>query len=258
VREHEEEPLLMRVCRPGIVLAAALLFASAAASAAQQSAAKLPSTEDEMVKVVYRNRRPGLPAEHTDAKPRTLYRVGERWGRLEHPENPVLHPLVIVASPDIWFIDLRKQVARHSLDPGPRHAFRAPIVDRLRPDMPRALLELEFGRELEFMEARGATKHRTKEKSTQPLDVYETELEGIQIAVSTVPDTKQVHSVLVYRDKKVLIAAYLYDEYRRGPAVPALFALPDGIKIVEEAGIEGAKPKAQPETKAKKANKPKK
>lgn len=254
----------MRVCRPGIILAAALVFVSAAApSAAQQAAAKLPSTEDEMVKVVFRSRMPGIPAEHTDAKPKTLYRVGERWGRLEHPDNPVLHPLVIVASPDVWFVDLRKKIARHSLDPGPHYAFRAPIVERVAPDFPPALLDFEFGRELEFMEAHGAKPHRTKEqrtkgKSEPALDVYEIEIDGVNIAVSAIPDTKKVHSVLMYRDKKTVIAAYLYDEYLRGPAEPALFALPAGIQVVEEAGVEGAKPKAQPETKATKAKKPKK
>ena len=64
--------------------------------------------------------------------------------------------------------------------------------------------------------------------------------------------------MLVYRDKKTVIAAYLYDEYLREPAEPALFALPAGIKVVEEAGVEGTKPKAQPETKATKSKKPKK
>jgi hypothetical protein len=232
----------MRVRRSMIPLAAVLIV-SAAANAAHAAAA-LPSTGDEMVKVVFRSRRPGLPAGHTDTKPKTLYRVGERWGRLEHPDNPVLHPVVIVASPDVWFIDLRKHIARHSLDPGPHYAFRAPIVDHLEPGMPRQLLDLEFGRELEFMAAHGATPKRTKGKAGPALDVYETEIEGVQIAVSAIADTKQVHSVLVFRDKKTVIAAYLYDEYRREPAVPALFALPDGVKVVEEAGVEGAKTSA--------------
>ena len=232
----------MRVLRSMIPLAVVLILVSAA-GAAQPAAANLPSTSDEMVKVVFRSRLPGLPAGHTDAKPKTLYRVGERWGRLEHPDNPVLHPLVIVASPDVWLVDLRTHTARHSVDPGPRLAFHAPVVDRLAPGMPRALLDFEFGRELEFMEAHGAKPHRIKEKSG-PLDVYETVIDGIHIGVSTVPDTRQVHSVLVFRDKKTVIAAYLYDEYRREPAEPALFTLPQGIKVVEDAGVEAAKPKS--------------
>src|SRR5512139_626287 len=96
-----EEPPLMRVLRSMIPLAVVLILVSTA-GAAQPAAANLPSTSDEMVKVVFRSRLPGLPAGHTDAKPKTLYRVGERWGRLEHPDNPVLHPMVIVASPDVW------------------------------------------------------------------------------------------------------------------------------------------------------------
>jgi len=235
-----EEAMPMRI-RSTLFCVCALLLVPDLAGA-KQAAAKLPASDDEMVKVVFRSRRPGLPAGHTDTKPKTLYRVGERWGRLEHPDNPLLHPLVIVASPDVWVVDLRRQVARHSLDPGPRYVFRAPIVDRLAPDLPHALLDFEFGRELEFMEARGAKPNRVEEKGL-PLDVYETGVEGVRVAVAALADTRQVRSVLVYRGKQAVIAAYLYDEYRRMPAEPALFALPDGVRVVQEAGVEGSEPR---------------
>jgi hypothetical protein len=131
-------------------------------------------------------------------------------------------------------------VARHSLDPGPRLAFRAPIVDRLEGDLPRTLLELEFGRELEFMDERGVKPRRTQQKAGA-LDVYETEVDGVRVAVAALAGTRQVHSVLVYRGEKTVIASYLYDEYRRMPAEPALFSLPDGVRVVQEAGVEGSK-----------------
>lgn len=236
----------MHAHRRHLALVAALILSIAAPAAwgAEASGPALPSPQDEMIKIVYRSTRPGLPPEHTDAKPKTLYRVGERWGRIEHPENPVLHPLVIVASPDVWFIDLRKKAARHSLDPGPRFAFRAPLVQGLREGMPREILDLEFGRELEFMETRGATKERKKTPEGQELDVYQATVGDLNVVISTLPDTRDVRSALIYRDKTIF-EAFLYDAYQRGlPADPALFQLPEGIQVVREAGVEGSKPEA--------------
>ena len=233
-----------------LAVAAGLALLGSLAPLGAEGAPELPGAGEEMVKVVYRGESASLAPDHPDNRPKTLYRVGERWGRLEHPEIPALHPLVIVASPDIWFVDLETKSARHSLDPGPRFAFRAPIVSRKLPDMPDEIFELEFGRELEFLEARGAKRRAGETRGGEKVDFYETEFADARIVASTIPNTRELRSIIVLRKGQIL-AAYVYEEYERGLAAdPALFTLPDGIEVVEEAGVEGAaQPKAPPEKK---------
>lgn len=193
-----------------------------------------------MTKIVVRSaiERPGKSLEE---EPKTLYRAGERWGRIEHPKNPKtgVHPIVIVASPEAWFVDRAKKTAEHFRDPGPTFRFRAPIVDPA-PGLPNEALEaLEFGREFAFLEAHGAQSRR-EESGGKKAEIHSVELEGITVEVSAKPDTRQPAAVVVRQDRKIL-AAYRYQEYREGLRTdPKLFEPPKGFRVVE-AGPERAK-----------------
>ncbi len=170
-----------------------------------------------------------------DEKPKTLYRAGERWGRIEHPKNPKtgVHPIVIVASPDAWFVDRARKTAEHFRDPGPTYRFRAPIVERT-PDLPEALEELEFGREFAFLDAHGATRRR-EQSDRKKADIHTAELDGITVELSTKPDSRKPLAIVVRRDRTVL-AAYRYEDYREGIRTdPKLFAPPKGIRVVPAA-----------------------
>lgn len=195
-----------------------------------------PSTSPppEMVKLVFHSAMPGLDPDSPDAQRKTLYRAGERWGRMEHPRNPRTgqRPLVVVASPDGWFVDLEAKTARHFLDPGPTYRFRAPIVEQ--PGLPKSLESLEFGREFEFLDAHGAKRRRLTSANGEEADVYETSVDGVTVHVSTLPDTRAVRTVIVTEDRRIL-AAYRYDEYRAGlPTDLSLFAPPEGVRVTEQ------------------------
>jgi len=186
-----------------------------------------------MVKVVMRSaiERPG---DSLEEEPKTLYRAGDRWGRIEHPKNPEtgVQPIVIVASPDAWFVDRAKKTAEHFRDPGPTFRFRAPIVDPA-PELPKALEELEFGREFEFLDAHGA-KRRREESDGKQADIHSVEVEGgITVEVSTKPNSREPVAVVVRRDR-TLLAAYRYQDYQEGVRTdPKLFEPPKGFRVTE-------------------------
>lgn len=96
-----------------------------------------------------------MPADDFVAQPRTLYRLGDRYGRLEEPFNAKdnVHLLVVVSEPDIWMANLVDMSGQHLVDPGPTFEFHAPILDAVESAFWR---QLEFGCEEPFMKAVGA------------------------------------------------------------------------------------------------------
>jgi len=189
-----------------------------------------------MTKVVAHTDFPGIDPKDPDRKPKTIYRAGDRWGRVEYPldQRTGVHALVVVASPDGWFVDLAKGEAEHFRDAGPTYRFRAPLVDA-GPGVPKALADLEFGREFAFIEATHAKRRTESTKTGTKADFYQTKLEdGVDVSISAKPDTHDVLAVVVMKGQKVL-AAYRYDEYQPSlPTDPSLFAPPKGVRVVEQ------------------------
>ena len=225
-----------------VVFVACTALWTAAGAGAQEAPAPAGSAPPppaappaEMLKVVFHSEMPKLDPKSPDAQRKTLYRAGERWGRMEHPRNPSTgqQPLVIVASPDAWFVDLNAKTAEHFRDPGPTYRFRAVIVQARR-GLPKSLESLEFGREFEFLDAHAAKRRRLTSETGEEADVYETTLDGVTVHVSTPPDRRAVRTVVVTQDRQIL-AVYRYDEYRTGlPTDPSLFAPPQGVRVSEQ------------------------
>jgi hypothetical protein len=187
-----------------------------------------------MTKVVFRTVMPGLSADNPDTKPKTLYRLDDRYGRIEHPLDPVtgVQALVIVASPDGWFVDRAKQTATHFLDPGPTYNFHALIAPHK--GLPKEFHALEFGRELEFVEAHGARVTTEHSGKGTPADIHEADFKGVQVYVSTDAGTRKVRSVVVARGKTIVESVH-YDEYETDlPPDLSLFATPTGVRITEQ------------------------
>jgi hypothetical protein len=186
-----------------------------------------------MTRLVFRSEMPGLDPKSPDALPKKLWRAGERWGRIEHPRNPKTGaiPIVIVASPDAWFADGAQRTVEHFRDHGPTYRFRAPIVEPSK-DLPKSLEDLEFGRELAFMEKRGvAAEHKRSDKGDET-DIYLAEFDGIRVLVSTEPGTRRVTNTVVLQGN-ALLAAYGYSEFvDQEPTTAALFQPPKGFRNV--------------------------
>src|SRR5262245_35832646 len=86
-----------------------------------QVATAADCTPHKMVRITYANVAPGLDPRSFAAQPKTLYRLGSKYGRIEERADAVrgVHGLVVVQEPDIWTIDLMKRVGQHIVDAGP-------------------------------------------------------------------------------------------------------------------------------------------
>src|SRR5437879_11734236 len=58
----------------------------------------------------------GLPADHFVTQPKTLYRYGSMFGRVEEVFNKQtgLHLLVVVSEPDVWVVTRAKHGDQHT------------------------------------------------------------------------------------------------------------------------------------------------
>jgi len=102
---------------------------------------------------------PGAPKDHFVRTPKTLYRYGERFGRVEESRNTEtgLHLLVVVSEPDIWVADLATKRGNYQKDPGPTYNFKAVIFGD--PNIQSRLINsLEFGCEVAWLSEVGAKK----------------------------------------------------------------------------------------------------
>src|SRR5260370_14544893 len=102
------------------------------------------------------------PAGSFAAKPRVLYRAGNRYCRVEEAPAPDqgIHGLMMISEPDWWMVNLVSKTARHGVDPGATFNWRLVIFANGTPqsldDDSKQIMQLEFGRELEFFKGRGA------------------------------------------------------------------------------------------------------
>ncbi len=92
---------------------------------------------------------PDVPRVSFAARPKTLYRVGDNFGRIEEELDPDrnVQGLTIVTEPKIWVINLRNKTGLFMIDPGPLYVFRAPVIPPGRPGQEQPLKDFEFGRE---------------------------------------------------------------------------------------------------------------
>jgi hypothetical protein len=104
---------------------------------------------------------PDAPAGSFAAKPKMFYRAGNRYCRVEEAPDPDqgIHGLMIINEPDWWMVNLFSKTARHGVDPGPTFNCRQVIFANGTPqsldDESKQIMQLEFGRELEFFKGRG-------------------------------------------------------------------------------------------------------
>src|ERR1700691_1890778 len=75
----------------------------------------------QMTKVVVQLQGPEIPAESFAPKPKTMYRAGGRYCRMEEEPDTKngIHGLAVTNEPDFWMTNLMTKTARHGVDPGP-------------------------------------------------------------------------------------------------------------------------------------------
>ncbi len=111
-----------------------------------------PDTPKTMTKMVTRLTGEGTKSDPAAGRPKTLYRAGKKYSRLEEERDPdrSIHRLIVTNEPESWVINLEEQTALHVLDKGPDFNTRLPIFwdSDGKPDADFG--GLEFGEEIAF------------------------------------------------------------------------------------------------------------
>ena len=186
-----------------------------------------------LMRMVTRSVGPDIVPGSFRAKPLTLYRQGERFLRSEEAADPEQkqHLLVVVAEPDIWFVNRADRTGRHVVDPGPSYVAHAPIV--AGQGVPAAFTELEFGCEAAFARSRG------REGGARAVAGREARIHVLQegdrrLEILLAPDNNPLE--VAYYEGARTVLMIRYDVYETGlPDNPALFRRPEGFTFQEAA-----------------------
>lgn len=213
------------------VLLVCLLGTTAFSQAASDQA--VPAT---MTKVVVRLQSPDAPEGSFAAQPKAIYRGGTRYCRIEEwPDTEHgIHGLVIINEPDTWLVNLLAKTAQHQVDSGPTFNCRLPIFAlgeniKSSADMHSPLVELEFGREIAYFEAKGATSGPGPTLEGKTTKAYKIEIADSQLLLFTSGTPEKPLAVARQHGNKRDV--YWYGTYEEVPFDAKLFAKPEGVKI---------------------------
>jgi hypothetical protein len=212
-------------CLPGFALPSFFLLA-----------AQAPPTPppDTMTKMVVRLMGPGIKPGSYAALPKTIYRAGAHFARMENPPDArqQTEKLTVIAEPDAYSVDLMEKRGTHAIDPGGANDLHLPVVLPFDPKHQLGKLDgLEFGGELEFFQDAGANKQAGPIVNAKPTDAYQLETgEGTATLV-----TKQGAREPITLSWQTKDGTYKYEyiSYEELPFQPSLFAKPAGIRYRE-------------------------
>lgn len=110
-----------------------------------------PCAPQMMVKIIYLAGTDERPIDAAGPRPRTFYRLGSQYGRLEEaPDaNAAAQHLHVTNMPDSWTVDLASKTGEYRLVSDSSTRFLAPVVGDI--EAPDALRALEFGCELAYL-----------------------------------------------------------------------------------------------------------
>lgn len=211
-----------------LVLAAVLFMPMPVRALAECSPAKL-------MKIVTEDRSPAIPSGNFASLPKTLYRLGSTYARIEEQRDVAnnTHGLIVVNGRDSWIANLATGKGKHAVDPDETPAVRVPLFAAFAstPGFPRDLLDLEFGCETAFFQSRkspelplvGGSERRVK----QAFGVGEWVAVLVRAERSTIPDT-----VFLFKGDHI-VSAFKYTEYEEGPPNLQLFTKPEGVAFEE-------------------------
>jgi hypothetical protein len=185
-----------------------------------------------MVRVVFRDVTPGVDAGSFAAQPKTLYRLGTKYGRAEEALDSAngIHGLIVVNEPDLWAVNLATKTGQHSIDPDKPGQFRAAIVGG--PGTPEVIRRLEFGCEFEYLKALGLIGHKSTIDGAE-VDQYEVIAGSNRVVVSFRTGTPQPMAYALYEQGKLTYdMRYVEYDTTLEPRI-SLFDKPQGISIEE-------------------------
>lgn len=170
-------------------------------------------------------------------KPKVFYRAGNRYCRVEEAPDPAqgVHGVMIINEPDWWMVNLLSKTARHGVDPGPTFNCRLAIFANGTPqsldDESKQIMQLEFGRELEFFKGQGAIPNKGPVLQTKETTAYMVTVGNTELALLTYGTPERPLAVSQKHNGKTDI--YWYSGYGEQNFDPKLFAEPKGVKTEE-------------------------
>jgi len=167
----------------------------------------------------------GLPADHFATQPKTLYRYGSVFGRVEEVFNKHtgLHLLVIVSEPDVWVVNRVNNSGQHMTDRGPNIDFHAPIITATKSEHWR---KLEFGCEEGFMREVSARTEPAEGGMTR----YTHEAEGVKASLVVNPKGRPERLEIESSEGRFVVK---YLSYEDSDFQADLFARPTGVRFSE-------------------------
>jgi hypothetical protein len=191
-----------------------------------------------MTRLVVRLQSPDIPKESFAAKPKVIYRAGTGYCRIEElpDEQHGIHGLMIINEPDTWMVNLLAKTAQHYLDSGPTFNCRLPIFVsgedvKSAEDLKKPVFHLEFGRELAYFEAKGATSTEGPILQGSSTRAYTTTLGDSQLYLFTAGTPERPSAIALQRGNGRDM--YWYAAYEQLPFDARLFAKPRDVKIEE-------------------------
>jgi hypothetical protein len=199
--------------------------------ASQTSGDQKPSS---MTKMLVRLSGPGIRPKSTSALPRTLYRAGPHYARMEDPPDArqQLQKVTMIAEPDAYSFNLISKTGTHAIDQGGENDLHLPIVLPFDPKHQLASLDrLEFGSEFEFFEQAGANKQAGPIINSKPTDAYviKTAYGPATLIVQGGTETP----IKVSWRMPDGTYSYEYISYQDVPFNPQLFTKPADVKFKE-------------------------
>jgi hypothetical protein len=192
----------------------------------------------EMTKIVYLCSGPLIATETPLIEPATIYRAGQKYERVEEPPDPRhVHLLRIIKEPDAWQIDLAGRTAIHVLDKGPVFAVHHHITAfATRPgerDPFEGFVDLEFGNESIFFRKQNSRALGPRKIDGKDANAFLMKSGSAELTLFEDRVTGKPLRIDVALNGKLQFSVY-YLEYETGlPFDPALFELPEGLKITE-------------------------
>jgi hypothetical protein len=190
-----------------------------------------------MTKIEVMLQSPEAPAGSFAAKPRVFYRAANRYCRVEEAPDPDrgIHGLMIISEPDWWMVNLFTKTARHGVDGGPTFNCRLVIFANGSPqsldDESTQIMQLEFGRELEFFKGKGAISKKGPVLQTKETTGYMVTVGTTALALFTYGTPERPVAVSQEHNGKTDI--YWYSGYGQLDFDPKLFEKPENVKIEE-------------------------
>jgi hypothetical protein len=209
-----------------IAAVALVSILAAAGMAAECSPPKL-------LRIVTQNASPGIPTGSFATQPKTIYRLGKTFARIEEVEDREhkIHGLIVVNSPDSWMVNLADGTGRHALDPDHDPKVVMPVFEPgvFGGSLPPEFMKLEIGCEVAFFEAWkspiGSLKTPGGQKIKQAFGVGDYKLVLVRGSATGPPE------MLLLLEKGEIVFALKYLGFEEAATDMKLFAKPEGVRF---------------------------